>query len=50
MNIGFINPPSYFLTNQRVFITLGILRVATSLSKKYNTKFLDLSNQHNIEK
>jgi len=46
-NIGFINPPSPFLIDQRVFMSLGILRVATSL-KKYTNKvfFLDLSNQN----
>jgi radical SAM superfamily enzyme YgiQ (UPF0313 family) len=44
MNIGFINPPSEFLTDQRVFISLGILRVATQL-KNENVKFLDLSNE-----
>ena len=46
MNIGFINPPSEFLIDQRVFLPLGILRVATSLNIKYDVKFLDLSNQN----
>jgi len=47
-NIGFINPPSPFLIDERVFMSLGILRVATSL-KKYTDKifFLDLSAQKN---
>lgn len=45
-NIGFINPPSPFLTDQRVFMSLGILRVATSL-KEHTDKvfFLDLSGE-----
>lgn len=48
-NVGFINPPSEFLINQRVFVTLGILRVATYLSKLNICKvsFLDLSNETN---
>ena len=48
-NVGFINPPSEFLINQRVFVTLGILRVATYLNKQNvcNVKFLDLSNANN---
>jgi len=44
--IGFINPPSEFLINQRVFISLGILRVATSLQKNHTIHFLDLSNEN----
>ena len=43
--IGFINPPSEFLIDQRVFLSLGILRVATSLQRKYEVYFLDLSNE-----
>ena len=46
--IGFINPPSNFLTDQRVFISLGILRVATNLNRKYNIEFLDLSGRDNL--
>ena len=46
-NIGFINSPAEFLTDQRVFVSLGILRVATQLKDKHNIKFLDLSNQTN---
>jgi len=47
VNVGFINPPSEFLINQRVFVTLGILRVITYLSKleEYKVSFLDLSDQ-----
>ena len=46
-NVGFINPPSEFLINQRVFVTLGILRVITYLNKQNicKVKFLDLSNE-----
>lgn len=46
-NVGFINPPSEFLINQRVFVTLGILRVATYLNELNicNVSFLDLSNE-----
>ncbi|MCK9446501.1 radical SAM protein [bacterium] len=59
MNIGFINPPSEFLTDQRVFMSLGILRIATQVKEyiqvhdynkygtNYKVNFLDLSNQHN---
>jgi anaerobic magnesium-protoporphyrin IX monomethyl ester cyclase len=47
-NVGFINPPSPFLINQRVFVTLGILRVATSLKKKTDKVFfLDLADCDN---
>ncbi len=47
VNVGFINPPSEFLIDQRVFVTLGILRVATYLSKLdgYEVSFLDLSDE-----
>ena len=50
-NVGFINPPSEFLINQRVFVTLGILRVATHLKKLNicNVSFLDLSNADNYK-
>ena len=43
MNIGFINPPSEFLIDQRVFLPLGILRVATHLQHFQPVHFLDLS-------
>ncbi len=46
-NVGFINPPSEFLTEQRVFISLGILRVATQLKNDANVNFLDLNDQKN---
>ena len=45
-NVGFINPPSPFLTDQRVFMSLGILRVATSLKEHTNkVSFIDLSGR-----
>lgn len=47
LNVGFINPPSEFLIDQRVFLSLGILSVATQLENKTNVKFLDLSNESN---
>ena len=47
MNVGFVNPPSTFLTDQRVFMSLGILRVTTQLP---GAKFLDLSNEKNYYK
>ena len=46
-NVGFINPPSEFLINQRVFVSLGILRVITYLDRLGVCKvsFLDLSGK-----
>lgn len=42
--VTFINPPSPFLINDRVFVPLGILYVASVLKGKgYPVKFLDLS-------
>jgi radical SAM superfamily enzyme YgiQ (UPF0313 family) len=49
-NVGFINSPSEFLIDQRVFVSLGILRVATQIENIHNVKFLDLSNQVNYNK
>jgi len=46
-NIGFVNPPSPFLTEERVFPSLGILRVATSISINVeNISFIDLTNNN----
>jgi len=43
MNICLINPPSAFLTNERVFPTMGLLRLATFLKQKnYNVKIFDM--------
>ena len=39
-----INPPSSFLIDQKVFVSVGILRVASSLEDhKYDVKVLDLA-------
>lgn len=43
MKVGLINPPSPFLIDERVFISLGILRVASSLEPHHEVKFLDLA-------
>jgi len=46
--ICLITPPSPFLMDERVFINLGILKVASSLeSKGYDVDFLDLSGVKN---
>ena len=46
--ICFITPPSPFLLDERVFMHLGILKVASSLeSKGYKVDFLDLSGIDN---
>lgn len=50
-NIGFVNPPSPFLIEERVFPSLGILRVATTASRySENVKFLDLTNSKDYYK
>lgn len=51
MNVGFIIAPSPFLSNEKVFPSLGILRIAAYLeSQKFNVKILDLSGQQNVNK
>jgi radical SAM superfamily enzyme YgiQ (UPF0313 family) len=46
--ICLITPPSPFLLDERVFLHLGILKVAASLeSQNYNVNFLDLSGVEN---
>lgn len=48
--IGLIIPPSIFLLDERVFMTLGILRVAAVLERKgYPLELLDLSGIENYE-
>jgi radical SAM superfamily enzyme YgiQ (UPF0313 family) len=43
-----INPPADFLINQKVFVTLGILRVASFLEQNgYEVAFLDLADVEN---
>ncbi len=48
--IALINPPSPFLTNQRVFPNMGIVRVATSLAEEHNVKVIDLAGVRNYLK
>jgi len=44
MNICLINPPSPFLIDPKVFVSIGILRVASSLEQNgYDVKVLDLA-------
>ena len=46
MEVLFIIPPSPFLLDEKVFINLGILKVAASLEKKgVNVKVLDLAGK-----
>jgi radical SAM superfamily enzyme YgiQ (UPF0313 family) len=48
--IGLIIPPSVFLLDERVFMTLGILKVAAVLEKAgYPVEMLDLSGIENYE-
>lgn len=48
--ITFINPPSPFLINDRAFVPLGILYVATALKAKgYPIEFIDLSKNDKWE-
>ena len=50
MNICLINPPSSFLTDERVFPTLGILRLGTFLQQqKLNVKILDMLSTFTFE-
>ena len=43
-NVGLVIPPSPFLLDERVFVSLGILRVASSLEERgVNVGVLDLS-------
>jgi radical SAM superfamily enzyme YgiQ (UPF0313 family) len=47
--ICLVIPPSAFLLDERVFMTLGILRVAAVLEKQYPVEVLDLSGVENYE-
>lgn len=50
MKIGLINPPAKFLMNERVFATLGILRVAAHLELNNHTViFIDLAGKDNYD-
>lgn len=45
-----INPPSVFLLDERVFMSLGILKIAASLEEKgYSVDLIDLSGIDNYE-
>lgn len=48
--VCFITPPSAFLLDERVFVSLGILKVAASLEARgYEVEHLDLSGVANYE-
>src|SRR6516162_78066 len=50
MPIVMVIPPSLFLLDERVFMSLGILRVAASLeSAGHRVEMLDLSGVENFE-
>ncbi len=47
-SVCLITPPSSFLLDERVFVSLGILKVAASLETRgYGVNFLDLSGIEN---
>ena len=47
-SVCLITPPSAFLLDERVFVSLGILKVASSLEERgYTVNFLDLSGIEN---
>ena len=47
-SVCLITPPSAFLLDERVFVSLGILKVAASLeARNYRVNFLDLSGVEN---
>ena len=48
-SVCLITPPSAFLLDERVFVSLGILKVASSLeAQNYRVNFLDLSGVENF--
>ena len=50
MRVCLITPPSIFLLDERVFMTLGILRVAAALEGAgHEVELLDLSGIENFE-
>ncbi|MCM2305472.1 MAG: cobalamin B12-binding domain-containing protein, partial [Elusimicrobia bacterium] len=50
MRVCLITPPSIFLLDERVFMTLGILRVAAALELAgHEVEMLDLSGIENYE-
>ena len=47
-SVCLITPPSAFLLDERVFVSLGVLKVAASLeAQRYHVNFLDLSGVEN---
>ena len=47
-SVCLITPPSAFLLDERVFVSLGVLKVAASLeAQNYCVNFLDLSGVEN---
>src|ERR1700704_1373286 len=47
-SVCLVTPPSAFLLDERVFVSLGILKVAASLEERgYRVNFLDLSGIEN---
>ena len=48
-SVCLVTPPSAFLLDERVFVSLGILKVASSLeAQNYRVNFLDLSGVENF--
>ena len=48
-SVCLITPPSAFLLDERVFVSLGVLKVAASLeAQNYRVNFLDLSGVENF--
>jgi hypothetical protein len=48
-SVCLITPPSAFLLDERVFVSLGVLKVAASLeAQDYRVNFLDLSGVENF--
>ena len=48
-SVCLITPPSAFLLDERVFVSLGVLKVAASLeAQRYRVNFLDLSGVENF--
>ena len=48
-SVCLVTPPSAFLLDERVFVSLGILKVAASLeARSFRVNFLDLSGVENF--
>jgi len=50
MKLAIINPPSPFLTNERVFPNMGLVRVATALDKEHDVSYFDFSGNDTANK